>query len=109
MAKKTKTVEEQRWMNRVAELGCLICANNYVVLHHITTLRKGYGSKSSNFAVLPLCFNHHDAKIEGESIHENVELWEAKYGSQIDLLKVVYDQMGESQERYNKVINKEIY
>jgi hypothetical protein len=80
-----------------------------VVLHHITTLRKGYGSKSSNFAVLPLCFNHHDAKIEGESIHENVELWEAKYGSQIDLLKVVYDQMGESQERYNKVINKEIY
>lgn len=109
MGKKAKTTKEKQWMNRVADLGCLICGNNHVVLHHITTLRRGFGTKSSNYAVLPLCFNHHDAKIKGESIHEDVNLWESKYGSQISLLEGVYNQLGESSERYNKVVNKEIY
>ena len=109
MAKKSKTVEEVKWMGRVADLGCLICGNNYVVLHHITTLRKGFGSKSSHYAVLPLCFNHHDAKIEGESIHQDVDEWEKKYGTQIEWLRKVYEWLGESKERCEKVITKQIY
>lgn len=107
--KKAKTAEQDRWMDRVATLGCLICDNPHVILHHITTLQLGYGRKSSHFATLPLCFGHHDAKIEGESIHQDIEGWEKKYGTQIYWLKEVYERLGESLERCEKVINKEIY
>lgn len=109
MAKKNKSVEEKKWMARVANLGCIICQNNYVVLHHITTLRLGFGSKSSNFAVLPLCFECHDAKIKGRSIHENIDEWEKEHGTQIDWLRKIYEWLGEGKERCEKVINKEIY
>lgn len=107
--KRPKTAEEKRWMSRVAALGCIICQNNYVVLHHITTLRIGYGRKSSNFAVLPLCFNCHDAKIKNRSLHESVEDWEERNGTQIKWLRKIYEWLGESSERCEKVIRKEIY
>jgi hypothetical protein len=92
--KKQANKEEKIHMSKVAGLGCIICGNNQVVLHHVTTLRKGFGSKASNFHVLPLCFNHHDAKIKGVSVHEGVREWEEKHGTQIDLLKQVYESVG---------------
>ena len=107
--KKSKTAEEERWMDKVAQIGCIICDNNLVLLHHITTLRLGFGRKSSNFAVLPLCHNCHDAKIKGQSIHEGVDDWEKKNGTQIEWLRKVYSWLGESSERCEKVINLEIY
>jgi len=79
--KKAKTTEEIKWMERVAQLGCIICENNHVVLHHITTLRLGFSRKSSNFAVLPLCVNCHDGKIKNRSLHEGVEDWEERHGT----------------------------
>lgn len=107
--KRPKTAEQERWMDRVAQLGCIICDNNLVVLHHITTLRLGYGRKSSNFAVLPLCFNCHDADIKEQSLHEDISGWENRNGTQIDCLRKVYNWLGESSERCEKVISKEIY
>ena len=107
--KKAKTAEEERWMKRVAEIGCIICENNHVILHHITTLRLGAGRKSSNFAVLPLCFNCHDAKIKERSIHEDIEEWEKRNGTQIEWLRKIYKWLGESIERCEKVIKLEIY
>ena len=107
--KRSKTAEEERWMDRVAQLGCIICQNNHVVLHHITTLRLGYSRKSSNFATLPLCFNCHDAKIKTQSLHEDIEGWEDRNGTQIEWLRKIYEWLGESSERCEKVISKEIY
>jgi hypothetical protein len=107
--KKAKTPEEEEWMKRVAQLDCIICNNNLVLLHHITTLRLGYSRKSSHFAVLPLCHNCHDAKIKGRSLHEGVGDWEKKNGTQIEWLRKVYEWLGESSERCEKVIKLEIY
>lgn len=97
------TKAEKIHMGKVADLGCIICGNNQVVIHHITTLRKGYGSKSSNYQVLPLCVRHHDAKIKGESIHEGVKEWEKKYGTQIELLEQVYKRLGVTEKDFEKV------
>lgn len=88
---KPKTKAEKDWMNKVAQLGCLICENNYVVLHHVTTLKRGFGTRSSHFHVLPLCVNHHDAGIRGVSLHASIPEWENKHGTQIELLKKVYN------------------
>lgn len=96
MTKKPATKSEKEHMGRVAELGCIVCKKFHGVyspalIHHITTMRSGFGSRSKHTEVLPLCFNHHDAKIKGVSIHEGVKVWEEKYGTQKELLKEVND------------------
>lgn len=51
------TIAERDWMNRVAELGCLICRAD-AELHHV---REGQGmsQRASNYLVVPLCPDHH--------------------------------------------------
>lgn len=84
---------EKIHMSKVADLGCLICGNSQVELHHITT-RTGMGKKASNFEVLPLCFRHHRGGNRGVALHAGVRTWEENFGTQIDLLKGVNEQVG---------------
>ena len=84
--KKASTPQEKRYMGKVAQLGCIKCFNNFVEIHHITTLR-GYGARSSNYDVLPLCFAHHRGIVGIHTI--GVKKWEANYGIQTNLLKQV--------------------
>jgi hypothetical protein len=93
MAKKSKTKEEKIHMGRVADLGCIICGNNLVELHHITT-RRGFGARSKHMEVLPLCFIHHRGGQRGVALHEGVKTWEEKHGTQEELL-----------EKVNKMLN----
>lgn len=79
-------------MAKVALLGCIICGNNQVVLHHITTTR-GFGAKATNYEILPLCFLHHDGGVHGISLHAGVATWEKKFGTQVSWV-----------ERVNKLI-----
>lgn len=98
MGKKAKTVEDQKWQDRVAQLGCIACEKMgeetpEVLLHHITTLT-GYGSKSGHREVIPLCFIHHDHKQYPQyAIHADVEGWEKIYGKQTDLLEEVRERL----------------
>ncbi|CAB4135799.1 hypothetical protein UFOVP286_62 [uncultured Caudovirales phage] len=41
---------EREHLKKVAELGCIICENNLVEIHHITT-KRGFGKKASNYDV----------------------------------------------------------
>lgn len=80
-------------MDKVASLGCLICANPFVELHHITT-HKGMGLRSSHYDVLPLCAPHHRTGGLGIALHAGVQTWEENFGLQTDLLKGVHEQVG---------------
>jgi len=85
MAIKKATKQEQAYMGRVAELGCVICGG-IPEIHH-NTKNRGYGAKSSNYDIMPLCVHHHRGE---EGIHHiGVKTWEAKYGDQDDLVKQV--------------------
>ena len=57
---------EKQHMNRIAELGCILCkhldyGSTPAHLHHI---REGQGmsQRASNFLVVPLCPEHHQGK-----------------------------------------------
>ena len=60
----------QRWMQRVAQLGCVVCRRIGLKdvpaqLHHIA---EG-SSIRSDYAVVPLCPDHHDGHKSGSGFH----------------------------------------
>lgn len=98
MAKKQPTKAEKDHMHRVRSLGCIICGRPPEV-HHITN--GTMGKKASHYETIPLCFNHHSAQTPlpfGESVHKGTKSFEAKYGTQEELLK-------RTLERLNNIIN----
>lgn len=78
------TKHEKQWLNRVAELGCIICGNP-AQIHHI---REGQGmaQRASNYLVIPLCPDHHTDGGHGVAIHAGQRTFERMYGSELDLL-----------------------
>jgi len=83
--KKKVNKQERAYMGRVAELGCLICGG-IPEIHH-NTKNRGYGAKSSNYDIMPLCVRHHRGE---EGIHHiGVKTWQEKFGDQDDLVKRV--------------------
>lgn len=83
--KKKANKQERAYMGRVAELGCLICGG-IPEIHH-NTKNRGYGAKSSNYNIMPLCVRHHRGE---EGIHHiGVKTWQEKFGDQDDLVKRV--------------------
>lgn len=73
-------------MSRVAELGCMICKRP-AQLHHPTGA--GWGLRSSHMDVIPLCFDHHSEQTTlpfGYSVHKGTKSFEARFGTQEELL-----------------------
>ena len=91
--KKPANKAEKEYMSKLASLGCVICGNNHVVIHHITTAR-GFGGRASHYDTLPLCVFHHDAGIKGVSVHAGVKTWEEKFGTQKSLVEKVQQILG---------------
>ena len=90
MAKKRPTIAEKKWMQQVAEYGCIACQIDGVVkpaeIHHIRK-HTGMGLRPSHFNILPLCPAHHrTGKI---SVHLGKKAFEEKYGTQQQLIKQV--------------------
>lgn len=99
MAKKRATAAERRLMSRIAELGCLACRaddieNPEVELHHVRFLA-GMGMRAPHEACVPLCPAHHRTGGKGVAIHAAQWTFEAVYGTEEELLRQVYDEMGE--------------
>lgn len=97
--KTPPTKAESAWMSRVAALGCICCASEgkttKAALHHV---RAGYGrgQRASHWEVLPLCPDHHQYGGMGVAFHAGPRTWEAKYGSEVLLLALVYHALGEN-------------
>lgn len=86
MARKKKSKLEKEHMDKVAQLGCIICGNPEVHLHHIRYKGLGMGRRSTNFEVIPLCQPHHQGNF---SVHNRTIEFEKKFGSQKKLLERV--------------------
>lgn len=87
---KTATKSERRHMGAVAALGCIVCRNNGIggspaIVHH---LRDGQGmsQRASNFLTIPLCPQHHTDGGRGVAYHAGPKIFEANYGTELDLL-----------------------
>lgn len=72
VTRQTKTVEDRRHMDRVAQLGCIVCWRVHglfqplVELHH-PRKGTGMGQRAAHEDVLPLCYEHHrgDTGVHG--------------------------------------------
>jgi len=89
--KTTKTKHEKEHMNKIADLGCIICRkmgfpNSPAELHHIKD-KTGMGRKASNFEVIPLCPRHH--RQGKDSYHYSPKEFTKKWGTQKELLTEV--------------------
>lgn len=91
MKGRTPTVEEQRFMDAIAGLGCIACAkdgrvNPWISIHHI----KGRTAPGAHMLVLGLCSEHHqhdDADPLGRiGVHPYKARFEQRYGTQEQLL-----------------------
>ena len=90
MKGKPPTKKELAHMNKVRELGCIVCRNNGYLstpaeIHHIID------GKRSHMKVLPLCSYHHRNGSHRHPIsrHPNKKRFEEAYGTEAELLKQV--------------------
>ena len=88
---------EKLYLDKVANLGCVVCRNlglgpTPAQLHHV---REGQGlsQRASHFLVIPLCLLHHTGGAHGESFHSGPQVFEAKYGSELELLAQTYEEV----------------
>ena len=102
MAKKRPNLAERKWMQQVADYGCIACEKDGKVsvpceIHHIRK-HTGMGLKPSHFNILPLCSVHHrTGKI---SVHLGKKAFESKYGTEEQLQK----QLRERIEEWNAIV-----
>lgn len=81
------TKAEKEYLNRVAELGCIICESP-AEIHH-KSRGAGMGRKSSNYETIPLCHVHHRTGGYGVAIHEGLETFESIFGTEDELIQKV--------------------
>ena len=103
MAKKRPTVEERKYMSKVASFGCIACEKDGLddipaEIHHVRK-HTGIGLRPSNFDVLPLCASHHrTGKI---SVHLGKKAFVDRYGTEEYLEKKLRERI----EEWNAIVD----
>lgn len=85
--------KDSAWLNRVANLGCIICSQP-AQIHHIR-FGQGRGMRAPDRLVIGLCPKHHQHGGHGVSLHAGQKAFEEKYGTEIELLEQVYKMLDE--------------
>ena len=62
-------------------------------------MRNGMAQRASHFDVLPLCHVHHRTGGHGVAFHAGQEAWEAKFGTERELLAAVRGLIGIEQKQ----------
>jgi len=89
----TPTKDEKALWSRIAALGCIACRkdgwrNLEVSIHHID----GRTKPGAHRKVLPLCYQHHQSgNPDAPSVHPWKARFEARYGTQAELLAEVME------------------
>ena len=105
MAKKRPTVAEKKWMQQVADYGCIACEKDGLSvpaeIHHIRSLKNGsgIGLRPPHTRILGLCAMHH--RLGKISVHLGKKAFEEKYGTEEQLEK----QMRERIKQWNEIVD----
>lgn len=87
------TRAEKDHLAKLADLGCIACMNmgspgTPAEIHHLRS-GVGAGQRSGHFAAIPLCHHHHRTGGYGEAFHAGKKAWEARFGTELELLNQV--------------------
>jgi len=100
MSQKGYTKQDKEWLDKITQLGCIVCVNEFGIFtpaspHHI----EGRTKEGCHKKTIGLCGCHHQTGGNGVAFHETgKKTWEAKYGTQEELLKQLQDEIGENDE-----------
>jgi len=92
-------------MNRVVELGCIACRklgyyDTPAGIHHIR-YGQGKSQRASHRHTLGLCGHHHQTGGYGEAFYAGKKAWEAKFGTELELLQETYELLGMDENEIN--------
>ena len=96
MAKKRPNLAERKWMQQVADYGCVACEIDGLTrpaeIHHIID------GERNHMKVLPLCAIHHRNGSHNPPIsrHPNKKRFEEAYGTEEELLEQVGELLEEN-------------
>ena len=94
MAKKAPTKKEKDYMASAVELGCILdFCRMPAEIHHPRYLA-GAGQRAPHIQGIPICPKHHRTGGYGVAIHAGQATWEAKFGTEAELLKLTYKKLG---------------
>lgn len=83
--------DEKKHYEKLFQIGCIVCRNQGYgySLPHIHHIRKGagIGQKSHWSLAIPLCPMHHQNGGYGVALHAGQKTFEAKYGTEPELLQ----------------------
>ena len=87
--------DEKEHYGKLAQLGCIVCRRegwgfSMAEIHHMRT-NAGAGRKNHWSLSIPLCANHHRNGGFGIAIHAGQRTWEAKFGTEAELLSFTLD------------------
>lgn len=93
------TRTEAEYLRRVAELGCIVCANMGFYgapaeIHHVR-FNQGLAQRASDLDTIPLCLMHHRTGGYGIAIHAGKKAFEENFGTEQELLKQVKDALSD--------------
>jgi len=88
MKGRKATKDEQDWINKICDFGCIVCYNEghgYSICcpHHI----EGRTKPDAHFKTIPLCGYHHQIGGEGEALHHNKYRFGLNHGTEYELLE----------------------
>jgi len=99
MKGRTPNAVEHKFMDAIGSLGCLACrkdgrVNPWISLHHID----GRTKPDAHFKVIGLCAGHHQQGTGNDksliAVHPYKARFEAKYGTQLELLEEAKKMLG---------------
>ncbi len=89
------TAADKRHMSKIAGLGCIVCSNlgymdSPAEVHHI---RHGAGMGQKSKECIPLCHKHHRTGGYGVAFHAGRMIFEANFGTELELLRRVNERI----------------
>jgi hypothetical protein len=98
MAKKAATKAESDHMDAVCKIGCIACYNMNIEspagIHHVRHVDGAGNAVRDHLKTIGLCSPHHQFHGQCVSIHDGLESWEERHGTEADLLDQVNQILG---------------
>ena len=90
-------------LSLVAQLGCIVCRNqgygeSPAEIHHIRS-GMGLAKRAEHTDSIPLCPGHHRTGGYGVAFHAGKKAWEAKFGTERELLEQTKREVNELKEQ----------
>ena len=107
MKGRNPSKEEKEYMDKVQQLGCIVCANRCfpdvpAEIHHT----RGKTVKDAHLYVIPLCPSHHryGGHTEPISRHPYKKRFEDAYGTEAELLEQVQENLAAGKNIYQSQV-----